>query len=213
VHRFITRHADKITGVLRGFDRLVFRGQLLPLCHDSGVRTFLTSQGVLLKQFGEFVETVTGMIRDGAASVADHLGIPVRYLESSRTRKEEVAKRFLERQPIRSGAICMLSIVEPCSSWKVRRSRQHEYPQQLERRFAKCLHHYHYFLDRDLGFCHVRVQTWMPYTVQICINGREWLGRQLNRARLRYTRADNCFPHLGSPHRVQEIMDGMLTLP
>lgn len=35
MHRFITRHADKITGVLRGFDPLVFRGHLLPLCTQS----------------------------------------------------------------------------------------------------------------------------------------------------------------------------------
>ncbi|MGH8196403.1 MAG: hypothetical protein ACREQ8_18715 [Woeseiaceae bacterium] len=213
MHRFITRHADKITGVLSGFDRLVFRGQLLPLCHDEGVRQFLTSQGVLLKHFGKFVETVTAMIRDGAATVAGRLGLPVRYLESSRVRKEDVANRILAERPIRSGAICMLSIVEPCSSWQVRRSREHKHPQQLLRRFTKCLHHYHYFLDSELGFCHVRVQTWMPYMVQICINGREWLGRQLQRERLRHTRADNCFPHLASPDRVHEIMDEMLRLP
>jgi hypothetical protein len=212
MRRFITRHADKITGVLRGFDRLVFRGQLLPLCHEGGVQAFLSSQGALLKDFGKFVEAVTGMIRTGAAGVADRHDLPVRYLESSRLRKEDVAREILAERPIRSGPICTLSIVEPCSSWQVRRSRTHEHPQQLRRRVTKCLHYYHYFLDSELGFCHLRVQTWMPYTVQVCINGREWLGRQLDRARLRYTRADNCFPHLASPDRVQEIMDGMLRL-
>ncbi len=52
----------------------------------------------------------------------------------------------------------------------------------------------------------------MPYTVQICINGREWLGRQLARERLVHTRADNCFPSFASPERVQEIMGRMLRL-
>jgi hypothetical protein len=28
---------------------------------------------------------------------------------------------------------------------------------------------------------HVRVPTWMPYTVQVYVNGREWLGQQLDR--------------------------------
>jgi hypothetical protein len=213
VHRFIARHAHKITGVLRGFDRLVFRGHLLPLCHEGGVRRFLTRQEVLLKDFGRFVQAATTMLREGATRVADRLELPVHYLQSSRIRKEDVAKRMLAERPRRSGAICLLSIVEPCSSWQVRRSREHLHPQQLRRRLTKCLHHYHYFVDRELGFCHVRVQTWMPYTVQICINGREWLGRQLDSARLRYTRSDNCFPDLGNPDRVQEIMDRMLTLP
>ncbi len=213
MHRFITRHADKITGVLRGFDRLVFRGHLSPLCHEGGVGRFLMSQDVLLKHFGTFVQTMTRMIRDGAEEVAGRLRIPVRYLQSARESKEKIARQILAERKIRSGAICVLSAVEPCWSWQVRRSREHRHSQQLRRRWTKCLHHYHYFLDRELGFCHVRVQTWMPYMVQVCINGREWLGRQLDRQRLRYARHDNCFPHLGSPERVQRIMDGMLTLP
>lgn len=213
MHRFVTRHADKITGVLRGFDRLVFRGHLLPLCHESGVRSFLSSQDALLKDFKEFVQAATGVIRDAAAGVADRLQLPVHYLESSRIRKEDVAKKMLAERAIRSGAICMLSVVEPCSSWQVRRSREHKHPQQLRRRLTKCLHHYHYFADRELGLCHVRVQTWMPYTVQICMNGREWLRRQLERARLVHTCADNCFPSIASPERAQEIMDSMLRLP
>lgn len=211
MHRFVSRHAHKITGILRGFDRLVFRGHLRPLCHPGGVHVFLSSQNVLLKHFGQFVEHVTGMIRDGAASVADRLEIPVRYLESTRVRKEVVAKKILADRPIRSGPICVLTAVEPCSSWQVFRSRA-ERTQTIQRRLRKCLHYYHYFLDREFGFCHVRVQTWMPYTVQICINGREWLGRQLTRRRLRHTRNDNCFPSLASPDRAQEIMDGMLRL-
>jgi hypothetical protein len=213
VRKFITRHAHKITGVLSGFDRLVFRGHLLPLCHDGGVRSFLSSQGVLLKHFGNFVEAITGIIRDAATSVAECAKLPTRYLESSRISKEQVARSYLAQRPIRSGPICLLSAVEPCSSWQVWRSREHAHPQQVRRRRTKCLHHYTYFLDRDLGFMHVRLQTWMPYTVQICVNGREWLGRQLDRAPMRYTRADNCFPHLADPERAQRMFDGMLGLP
>lgn len=212
MHRFVARHADKITGILRGFDRLVFRGQLLPLCHEGGIHTLLSSQGILLKEFGKFAEVVTGLIRDGAVEVADRLRIPVRYLESSRIRKEDVARKILAERPIRSGPICQLSIVEPCSSWQVFRSRADK-TQRIQRRHRKCLHYYHYFLDREFGFCHVRVQTWMPYTVQVCMNGREWLGRRLDRARLRHERHDNCFPRIASPERAQEIMDGMLRLP
>jgi hypothetical protein len=213
VRQFIARHADKISGVLSGFDRLIFRGHLLPLCHEGGVRAFLASQGVLLKDFGHFVETVTGMIRDAATGVVERLGRPSRYLESSRISKEEVARQVLAERPIRNGPICLLSALEPASSWRVWRSREHIHPQELRRRSTKCLHLYTYFLDQDFGFIHVRVQTWIPYTVQIYINGREWLGRQLDHVRMRYTRADNCFPHLADPERAQRIFDGMLGLP
>ena len=212
MHRFITRHAKKITGVLSGFDRIVFRGTLRNLCFPEGVKSALDRQGVLLKSFGSFVQTVTGMLRDEVAATVAELGIPTRYLDSSHVRKENVAQEFLRQHPIQTGPICVLSAVEPCRTWQVFRSRANK-TQELRWRSGKCLHHYHYFVHPEFGFMHVRVQTWMPYTVQVCINGREWLGRQLDRSRLRYRRADNCFPYLADPKRAQSIMDGFVRLP
>jgi hypothetical protein len=213
VRQFVARHADDITGILSGFDRLIFRGHLRPLCHEGGVRGFLAAQGVLLKDFGRYVESTTKAIRQAGASVLERVGRPIRYLASSRISKEQRARALLAQQSMRSGPICMLSAVEPCSSWQVWRSRERKHPQEVRRRSAKCLHLYTYLLDRDFGFMHVRVQTWMPYTVQVYVNGREWLGRQLDRVRMRYTRADNCFPHLADPKRAQDIFDEMLDLP
>ena len=37
VHAFISRHASKITGVLKGFDRMLFRGHLTRLNFAEGV--------------------------------------------------------------------------------------------------------------------------------------------------------------------------------
>jgi hypothetical protein len=46
VKNFIARHAARITSVLSGFDRLVFRGTLLPLMANGGMFHFLTRAGV-----------------------------------------------------------------------------------------------------------------------------------------------------------------------
>lgn len=212
MRQFITRFADKITGVLSGFDRLIFRGHLLPLCHEGGVHRMLATQNVLLKDFEKFAKSVTRMIRDAGEAVVAKLGRPKRYLDSNRISKEKVAKAFFAQEPIRSGPICLLSSLEPCSSWRVWRSREHKHPQELRRWQTKCLYLYTYLLDPELGFCHVRIQTYIPFMVQIYVNGREWLGRQLDRLGMSYRRADNCFPHLGDPERAQRIFDAMLGL-
>lgn len=211
--QFVARYADQITGVLSGFDRLIFRGHLMPLNHEGGVRGFLDSQGVLLKDFEKFAQVMTGLIRDGAEEVAKAHGRPIHKLESSRVSKEEVARAILIERPIRSGPICLMPILEPCSTWKVWRSRERKHPQEVRRKDGKCLHLYTYFLDDEFGFGHVRLQTWIPYTIQVYVNGREWLGRKLDRERMAYRRADNCFPYLADPVRAQQIFDGMLDLP
>lgn len=209
---FIARHASKITGVLQGFDRLLFRGSLQRLCFPQGVASFLAGQGFLLKEFETFVRDFTGILRDVALASVMRLGRPTQYLESSAVRKEDVALSLLKEHPIDDGIVCLLSCVEPCMTWQVRRSRA-EKTQELRRHLAKCLHHYIYLIDREFGWMHLRVQTWMPYTVQICINGREWLGRQMDRAGLPYRRADNCFLSIDGLEKAQALFDTMPALP
>ena len=54
---------------------------------------------------------------------------------------------------------------------------------------------------------HVRLQTWFPFNIQICLNGREWVARQLaRRGHHDFTRADNCFTHLGDPALAQRLL-------
>ena len=36
---------------------------------------------------------------------------------------------------------------------------------------------YYYFLDKDLGLMHVRLQTWAPFTCQVYVNGHDYVAR------------------------------------
>jgi len=47
-----------------------------------------------------------------------------------------------------------------------------------------------YFVDEDLGLCHVRVPTWLPCRLQICFNGHNWLAGQLSKLGIDYRMAD-----------------------
>lgn len=94
VHDFITRHAAKITGVLRGFDRLLFRGHLTRLCFTGGIETFLRRQQALRTNFEELAQSVTTAIREESERLAAVRHRPYRYLESSTARKEDVARKL-----------------------------------------------------------------------------------------------------------------------
>ena len=54
---------------------------------------------------------------------------------------------------------------------------------------------------------HARIQTWFPFPIQICLNGREWLARSMDAAGLGYVRRDNCFIWLQDPSAAQRLMD------
>ncbi len=95
MRRFLARFRDKITGVIDGFDRIVFRGWLGQFRYDSGMEAFLSSQNVLLKDFEPFAKHLTDMLRADAESVAARLHDKVHYLPSSGESKEKLAQKYM----------------------------------------------------------------------------------------------------------------------
>jgi hypothetical protein len=211
VKRFIARHADRILGVLSGFDRLVFRGTLRRIAYADGLGKFLNWRCVLLKDFGAFAEAMTARVRAASEAEAKQLGRPIVYLESSRKDKERVALEIAERDGIREGLIATLECVEPCITFDIHRNRG-EKRLELVSRIRKCLHVYHYWIDPIFGLMNARIQTWLPFNIQVCLNGREWLAREMNRRRLGYRRWDNCFVELDDIEQAQRLMDEQLRL-
>lgn len=207
--QFIEKHAANITGTLSGLDRVRFRGTLRWLANVGGMIGFLNTIHVLLKDFKGYAQGVTSGIRQTTAAIAEETGRRKEYLYSSGIRKEQRAREIAEQDNIKSGLVCVLDCVEPCWSYHIDKNRDKK---RLELRlgYSKCLHHYFYFLDPCWGFMHVRLQTWFPLTVHVCINGREWLARQMDARRMKYVRRENCFTHIANPRRAQEMMTAQL---
>jgi len=209
--KFIARFASLVTAVLCGFDRLVFRGSLLTFRLDGAMYNFLKRVGVRLLDFKRYVVAVTDRVKTASLAEATEHGRPVRYLQSSATNKEALARLLLEEHPLDEGLICILKAVEPCMTFEYERSADFS-ERGLRLRPGKCLHLYKYWRHPIFGFMSARLQTWFPFNIQVCMNGREWLSRQLVREGLtEFKRQDNCFTWLGAPERAQQLMDEQLT--
>lgn len=209
MNSFIQRHQDLVIGQLNGWDRLRFRGSKRLLCTVGGMLSYLWQIKVLNTQFKDYAMAVTEQLRQATVQVAQADGQEVRYLASSSQDKEDLARSIARQRGSREGLIAIFSAVEPCWSYHLHRNRQTK-TQDLELGPSKCLHYYHYYLHPKLGFLHIRLQTWFPFTLHVCINGREWLARQMDAAGIGYTRKDNCFVDLADPPRAQELMDRQL---
>jgi len=138
MQKFIAKHQDKIAGTLSGFDRLVFRGHLRSIGHPRGMMTYLWFNQVLLKNFGDYVAEVTERLKEASLAEANTYGRPVKYLNSSQTDKETIARNILAQDGVRSGLVCVLSCLEPCWKFEIHRSRQMK-KLELQLRSGKCL--------------------------------------------------------------------------
>ena len=57
---------------------------------------------------------------------------------------------------------------------------------------------------------HARVQSWFPFTIDFCLNGREWLARQLDQAGIGYRRRENCFVAIDNWPKAQQLAERQL---
>jgi hypothetical protein len=69
---------------------------------------------------------------------------------------------------------------------------------------------YELFRKAEFGLMHVRVQTWFTFTVDICLNGRQWLAHQMDQAGIAYRQCDNCFVWVEDFVEAQKLLDGQL---
>ncbi len=210
MERFLEQHRDIVNGVLSGFDRILFRGTLLSLSYCDAMDRFLGAHHILYKDFGAFVDGLTERIKNHALELAEREGRPYIYLQSAAESKEEIARRIIASDRITNGLVCVLGCVEPCQSYQIQKNAR---TKQIELRPAqrKCLHFYFYYLDREFGLMHVRLESWAPFSIQVCLNGREYLARRLAKAGIGFEQRDNCFSRIDDLPKAQAMLDDLIT--
>jgi hypothetical protein len=181
------------------------------LYHPGGIRAFLESQGVKVTGWKPYVCQMTDALAVHVQGLAAAGGRPYEYLARNYTHatgqsKEDLALQIAARDGITSRLICVFAALEPCWSFDVVGNRA---TKRLEvvRRKRVCRQFYLYVIDDQLGFCHIKLQSWFPFEIQIWCNGHHMLGRALDKARVRRLQVDNALWRVASWRRAQALAD------
>ncbi len=202
---FIARFQDQLQGVLSGFDRLVFRGTLWR-DRITGMKGYLWAHRLGAQDFGSHAEQISKQVKEASLAPVLAASRPVRYLNSGKDDKQQIALQIAAQDHIVEGPICVLTAVELCSSYAIKPNPKTQRP-ELTIAPRKCLFLYHYWMHPVFGFMSVRLQSWFPFPVHLYLNGREWLARQMDRAGIGYRRHDNCFTWVEDVERAQALLD------
>jgi len=66
---------------------------------------------------------------------------------------------------------------------------------------------YFYLQDREWGPAFIKIGTYLPYPVRVCLNAHEWAKQQARRQGLAFASLDNGFRWCADPARLQRICD------
>ena len=208
---FLQRFGAVVLGILQGFDRLRFRGSKRQLCNSAGAASYLGHIQVKLTDYKPYAKATTRALCQAIETEAKAKGI-YRYLNNAQTSKEKTALEMAATRGQTEGRIAVLGCVEPCQVLQVRKNQDSGW---LEPRIetGKCLHYYHYYLDRQNGLRYTRLQSWFPFTMHVGLNGRDWLAQQMTAAGLRFHKQDNCFTGVEDWQAAQHLLDEQLATP
>ena len=205
---FINIFNNVLLGVLSGFDRIVFQGHIIPLMYPAGAMLFFDRKRILYKDAKDWVLKQTILLTAAIQQWAiDQCGEEIIYIPSSHYRKEAIAREQQEKKGIKTGLIGVWSCVESCSSYKIVPANNKPALRWIN---TRCKHLYLYLEHPIFGFMHIRIQTWFPYKIQIAMNGREWLSRQLNAAGIGFERNRNKFISIDDFEQAQKLLNQQL---
>ena len=208
--KLIERFSNLVKGSITGFDRIVFKGFILPLMSAKGAKQFCGINGILNKNYKKWMMAQSaGLIEAENQYGKDNCGQGIIHVPTWRIRKEKLAHERQTAKQIENGLIGIWSCLESASSYRARYCEKFGYP-QLQNYQTRCKHLYFYFDHNEYGFMNIRLQTWFPYHIQICLNGREWLRRCLERQDIDFLAKGNKFLHISDYPEAQALLNKQL---
>ena len=212
MNAFVAKHRSEINGVLECFDRVILRGHL-PVAGVSYFLGWLCWQRISLKatgveegwwSFKDAAPWFAESLKAHARQLAEQAGRPYRHLPRAE-RMEENARELARHDGITEGLVCVDGAMETCRTFRVRYG---DGCPELSSGQRVCLVIYFYWMDREFGLMHVKIQTWFPFTVQVYLNGHEWLARKLTARGIAFEKHDNAFVELADVEKANECARG-----
>lgn len=211
MNQFIEKYAAEISGMLTGFDRLVFRGTLrrLNFCRfdkglkqfvGAGMENYLYANQILFKDYYDYVRKISKQIKETILEPLEAQGVPYHWAPDNSEEKSAIARRYAKERGVTSGMVCVVGATEPSPTFEHR-------GKHIIRRKRPCYVLYQYQIHPQFGWMHARLQTYFPFNIQVALNGREWLSRQMAQQGMKFIQEGNCFPWIEDFVKAQDLMN------
>lgn len=200
---------DHVTLEAEGIDRMYLNAYVPLLQGEGGIAYFFktyrgykfASAATMAPMTKAFIESIDRFVYEN--------DIPMVIFEKKQ-RKDDVAAEHRARFRGEEGVLFVGKAQEKTSVFRTERRRNPTTGQSyawLVRSTAMVNHYYFYAVDRDFGPFFVKFCSYFPYNAKLCINGHEYVKRQLTRWKIRFEALDNGVLSCEDPRILQQICD------
>jgi len=202
---------DRVTLEVESIDRMYLNVYVPSLQTDFGAASFFRyhrqrpfASGVLMSAMTRaFVASIEAFVR--------RQDVPLITFNKGE-RKDDVTARYLAQFQDHEGVLYVGKAQEKATVFRTE-SRYHpgtgqSYP-WLVRSTAMVNNFYFYCVDQDFGPFFLKFCSYFPYNAKLCLNGHEYVKRQLAQRAISFEALDNGFLSCAEPQRLQQIADGL----
>jgi hypothetical protein len=200
---------DHVTLEVEGIDRMYLNAVVPILQGERGISWFFrdchghrfASSALMAPMTQAFVARVERFALDQRLDV---------ILFEKGQRKDDVAAEYRSRFHQDEGLLFIGKAQEKVSVFRTERRKNPATGASyawLYRSTAMVNQYYFYAIDRDFGPFFVKFCSYFPYNVKLCINGHEWVKRQLEQREIRYEALDNGILSCEDSATLQHICD------
>lgn len=202
---------EHVTLEVEGIDRMYLNVYMSDLQREQGVVWFLRhhrghpiASSALMDPISKaFVAAIKGFVEDN--------GVPMVSFTKGQ-RKDDVAAEYRAAFTGKEGVLFVGRAQEKTSVFRTEKRTNpatgKKYP-WIVRSTAMVNHFYFYCVDDDFGPFFLKFGSYFPYTAKLCLNGHEYVKRQLAKERIAHEALDNGVLSCADPKRLQQICDGL----
>ena len=202
---------EHVTLEVEGIDRMYLNVYVPRLQIVEGVLGFIRRHRGYPVASTRMVEPITRQFVAAIEKfVRDH-GIPLVAFEKGQ-RKEDVAAAHRADFSAAEGVVFVGKAQEKCTVYRTEKRRNPHTGKTyawIVKSTALVNHYYFYCVDRDFGPFFLKFCSYFPYNAKLCLNGHEYVKRQLEQQGIAYQALDNGVLSCADPKRLQALCDGL----
>src|SRR2546425_2249971 len=202
---------DHTTLEVESIDRMYLNVYVPGLQYESGVAAFFRShRGQLFASSALMAPMSRAFVAAIDAFVAEHALPLIAFAKGQR--KDAVMAQHLVRFTGDEGLLFVGKAQEKAAVCRTEKRRNPQTGQPypwLVRSTAMVNHYYFYGVDRDFGPFFLKFCAYFPYNAKLCLNGHEYLKRQLAQRGIAYAALDNGILSCADPKPLQALADGL----
>lgn len=188
-------------------DRFYLNGYIPRLQRSGGLVHFMEKQrGQIIGSPVVLGEITRNFVAEMEAFAAAN-DIPLIRFEQGQ-RKDDVAAGYRRQFKGDEGVVFIGSAQEKVYAFKAHKDQKGKAVRfDFSRQSVYVKVYYIYLQDRDFGPGFIKIATYAPYPVKVCLNGHEWVKQQLRQEGIEFTALDNGFRSCQDLQRLHTLCD------